>query len=326
MPRTEAAGNPPPVQAATEVEPGMEPQARRTILVPLDQSGLSERALVPAAAIAGQLGASLVLLTVPEIQGIDPAWYTPSMPDTEPLLSGSGALDEARMVAQTYLAARAQALEARGLEVDTALGQGAPADAIVDTAEARDAWLVVMATHGRGGLSRWAFGSVAEKVVQGLRPPLVLVRGDGALPETFRHVVVPLDGSGLAEAVLPFAAEIAGAFGARLTLLHAIRDPGPVPRPPALEEIEQEHTARMQHYLNKVATGLLDDGPAIGTEVLRGPDVDELLLERFGRGDVDLVGMTTHGRGGLGRWAFGSVADRLARAAPVPVLLARSRA
>ncbi len=141
----------------------------------------------------------------------------------------------------------------------------------------------------------------------------------------YKKILVPLDGSEFAEAVLPHVRELALCTGAEIVLLRVAVRPmytGAASEPPstvaALNESDQEPAA----YLERVAGELREQGLKVTTEVCTGP-VAETILEYAEGVHADLVAMSTHGRSGLARWFIGSVADKVVRAAKLPVLLAR---
>ena len=150
----------------------------------------------------------------------------------------------------------------------------------------------------------------------------------------YDRIVVALDGSELAERVLPHAEALAERFGSTVSLLRAITPPGmiiagsgagaapvagPVVDPTPIVEAERQEAAA---YLERLAQRLRGRGLAVETELPQGPTA-ELIVEHAGRVRADLIAMTTHGRGGLGRLVLGSVADQVLRNGPCPVLLVR---
>jgi len=298
-----------------------------TLLVPLDGSPLAEAALPYATTIAQASGARILLLTVLE---------------SEPLRTMVVGGDERlrteieagwRTPAEGYLAGVAARLAARGVRAEYQAVVGDPVDQILATAEDERATMIVMATHGRGGLQRLLLGSVADKLMRMSTRPLLLVRPPEDLPPstdepaTIRRIAVPLDGSQLAEAAVPLAVDLAGLLKARLLLVRveplaqSLMVPfdlsGTVPDFAALDE--RIATAATE-YLSSVQARL----PAeIVSEMLvvRGSPAPTL-LEVLERDRVDLVVMSTHGRGGLQRFVLGSVTERVVRAG-VPTVVVR---
>jgi nucleotide-binding universal stress UspA family protein len=145
----------------------------------------------------------------------------------------------------------------------------------------------------------------------------------------YRRVLVPLDGSELAEAILPFAGQVARPFDAEVALLRvveplsaaeAVASAGVVaPDTFVLRELEAKR------YLLKVERRLSNEGLRVRTLVALGRPA-EAIVDAVKTSGADLVAMTTHGRSGLGRALFGSVAESVLRTSPVPVLLVRTPA
>jgi nucleotide-binding universal stress UspA family protein len=141
----------------------------------------------------------------------------------------------------------------------------------------------------------------------------------------YKRALVPLDGSMVAEGIVPFVLEIAGPLDMEVTLLRIL-----VPAPPVVVEgasyvvvdDAEKHRAEAEEYLAGVAAELRAKGVRVKTGVRRGEPVAEI-LEGAREAGADLIAMTTHGRGGLGRLLFGSVAEAVLRQSEVPVLLMR---
>lgn len=256
-------------------------------------------------------------------------------PDTVgPMLAGADELTAWRAAQETEgrsaLEAVAGPLRRQGRRVETAFVIGDPATAIV--AAAGDCDLVVMTTHGRGAGGRALFGSVADRVVRHSPVATLVVRGGdhpAALPPLTR-LVVPLDGSPAAEQALPLATRLANDLGVPVHLIRvvapdAVRDAlraGAVVRS-AVAAAHEAARREAEVYRSTQERTLRNRDIPVSGEVRLGLPADEL-LEAVGTGD--LVVMTTHGHGGLRRWLLGSVADKLVRAAPAPVLLVRAKA
>jgi nucleotide-binding universal stress UspA family protein len=189
-----------------------------------------------------------------------------------------------------------------------------------------------MSTHGRGGLGRLVFGSVADKVMRAATVPVVLVRDDGKRsPNGLRNLLVPLDGSELAEAMLPLAVEMARDSGAALHLIRVVEPfwtgqyvayaPEAVYlSSEQIAELEAEAQAEARTYLDDTATGLRSQDIRVVWEVRVGKPADEI-VRAAQTTDADLILMSSHGRGGLRRWAFGSVANEVLHRGIVPVMI-----
>jgi nucleotide-binding universal stress UspA family protein len=141
----------------------------RHILVPLDGSALAERALAHAVHVAKMFGSDITLLQVV------PSAYTPPVPDLAAVPPVT-LIEQLRQDAEQYLKTRQNELRSQGIAAHRTILEGPVAEAILGYAESQPIELVVMCTHGRGGLSRWVYGSVAEKVLHSIRCPVLLIR------------------------------------------------------------------------------------------------------------------------------------------------------
>jgi nucleotide-binding universal stress UspA family protein len=162
-------------------EPGYSLPVYQSLLVPLDGSDRAEAALPHAAAIAQRCGARIVLyagvqnpmVVSPEAVGPIPGLVAPSVPSAETLEMA----EQARDATVAYLAHHAGELQALGIPVTTSIGEGVDvADQILEVAQGEGIDLIVMTTHGRTGLSRLLFGSVAESVLRRAGVPVLLIR------------------------------------------------------------------------------------------------------------------------------------------------------
>lgn len=137
-------------------------------------------------------------------------------------------------------------------------------------------------------------------------------------------ILVPLDGSELAECVLPHVKAIAAGNGTRKVVLLRIVEPLPAGTPPAVdfEVVQKVGVKAAEEYLARVRARLSKEGLSVETKVLTGRPA-ETIADFVQREKVDLMALATHGRSGIGRWVFGSVADRLVHSSSVPILLIR---
>jgi nucleotide-binding universal stress UspA family protein/predicted transcriptional regulator len=302
------------------------------LLVPLDGSDLGEAALPLAVNLARARNLELVLAQIIP-------WPTYVMADSvggyvapdvyEQIMSGE------QDAANDYLAAISQRLASEGLSVETVVRQGTAAENLLDLADELGVFAIAMATHGRGGMQRLVFGSVAEQLIQQSTVPTLLVRvKDGVAvappPHGLRRLLVPLDGSGLAERALDAALELA-APATELLLLRVV--------PPVMEVISHVDVvttapdadgigrlvADAQTYLDGIAAPLVASGRTVSTRTEVG-NPSEAILQTGHAQDCDLVVMATHGHTGASRALLGSVADRVVRHAELPIFLVSARA
>lgn len=141
----------------------------------------------------------------------------------------------------------------------------------------------------------------------------------------YRKMVVPLDGSELAECVLPHVKAIAAGCGIGEVVLLRVVEPIPVEAPPAwdYEAVQKASKKAAEEYLTKIKADLVKEKLNVSIEVFVGQPGEAItgFVESSG---ADLIAIATHGRSGITRWVFGSVADKLVRSCCVPVLLVRA--
>jgi nucleotide-binding universal stress UspA family protein len=231
----------------------------------------------------------------------------------------------------------AERLHPFGLDVHILMmeNESGPAAGIISFVEQHpEVTLIAMSTHGKSGLSRWVFGSVAEKVLQASPIPLLLVRPaqDDELPDViqaaeYRSLLVPLDGSIFAEQALDIAGNLAGSLKAKITLLSAIPDlplAAELVAPPAAAVPATNETSILANYLAENRGKLVARGLTVETKLEYGPPAESIL--RVGASiHADLIVMATHGRTGLPRLWLGSIAMKVVQASSLPVLLVRSK-
>jgi len=285
------------------------------ILVPLDGSPVAESALAFAELIPAR--SIRLLLVEPDTMGPTLA----SAPEVAAWRVERAALAEA------YLQRAGERLQRLGRQLETMFTFGDPATRIIE--EAKHVDLVVMTTHGRGTGGRAMFGSVADRVARHAPTATMMVRGGARaiVPGPLTRLLVPLDGSPLAEGALPTAMHLARNLRLPLHLVRVVDRESLVglilagvtaERPARLAEASAKEA---QAYLDRWCARLAERNLAVDCRLLSGsPAVALLDLLQPG----DLVVMTTHGRTGVRRWLLGSVADKLVRAAPGPVLIVRA--
>lgn len=266
----------------------------RKILVPLDGSPLAESILPEIACLAHGEGAELILLRAVPPTDL-PRWGT---------------------AAEQYIAALSRELEPRYARVLGLVRQGEPAGAIVDTADEHRCDLIAMTTHGYGGLNRWIYGGVAERVVRHSPIPVLAMtaRDPGESPARIRRVLVPLDGSPASEKILPHAFEAAARFGAQVVLMQVL--------PPGTESDDPRWKAA-KRYLDQVAALFPDEANRVSLTLGRGDAATEIV--RYVQDNhIDLVALTTHGQSGGSMWRLGEVSEKVLSTIHRPILLARA--
>jgi len=301
----------------------------KRILVPLDGSEFAERALDPALALARRTGAEVHLATV--VSDLPPV----------PLATGDGELvtqwfEEEESRARTYLTELMKNLAAGDADVSLKehVRLGPVGRTLQSIAEELEIDLIALTSHGRGAWQRAWLGSVADQLLRNAARPLLLVRdgdeaaglfGDEASP---KHTLVPLDGSTASETVLGALPEILAENGSRVTLVSVLQRPFPLattylPHAVTEDRLLQEREKRMEAHLTNVQRKLAGQGLQTDVRVLTADDAARALLDFADEEGVDLIALSTRGRGGVSRFFLGSVADKVVRGARAPILAVR---
>ena len=289
------------------------------IVVPLDGSELSEAALPYAVALAKATQGGLLLVTVWEGAEELLARTLPELAD-DLFKRGEEHYEQ-------YLAGVAKTVEAERVKVEAQVIVGHPVDEILRLLEERSASLLALSTHGRSGLGRWVYGSVASKLIREAPVPTLLVGPrllEAKAAPAITRILVPLDVSELSETALAPAVELAEAFGAGLVLAQVLNwaTQAFIFGVPNIDvaRVDRELAEASEQYLRRVKAELQTKRP-VETRVLRGPTADAL-IDLVDAEKIGLVVMTSHGRAGIVRAALGSVADRMIQGR-APVLLIR---
>jgi nucleotide-binding universal stress UspA family protein len=305
------------------------------ILVPLDGSAVSAQSLPHAGILARAIGARVDLLEViPSLEALMRAEATGDYAPTLSYAQWQEAQEELRATANEDLVSARDLLASGGLELRTLVREGEPATEIAEESLQQAGTLIAMSTHGRSGIGRWLMGSVTDKVVRHATTPVLVIRAqeDAAVrPPQFQRVVVPLDGSELAEQAMPVAISLAKALGLPVTLIRSIHL--------AAYGYAFDDYSLSQYSMGEFATGVRDDVKAyldhaadrlrqegVSDVTISAPDGDpaEMIIREAEGSPGSLVVMTTHGRSGVGRWVLGSVTDRVVGHASFPVLAVRA--
>jgi len=213
---------------------------------------------------------------------------------------------------------------------------GKPAQEILSYAADKNVSLVVMASRGTSGEGPWLLGNIAAKVLRATTKPVLLVRKEAPAEGLQRkglikRILVPLDGSKVAEQIVPHAEELARCMGAELILFQAYESflgviSGEAMVTMSAEEIKEANRHREEDakaYLRTIAGTLREMGLTVSEVVVPGDPAD-VILSYAESNAVDMISMSTHGLSGLKRWVFGSVTDKVLHAGDMPVLVVRA--
>lgn len=291
------------------------------ILVATDFSACARRAVEYGTCVGHAWSAHVDLLHVAEVlRGVDL-----DEPFADPML------EMRRKEAARFLDDLATRVKQNGLDVDRHLREGIPSEQIGQAALELRADLIVVGTHGRTGLDHIMLGSTAERVIKQAPCPVLTVRvariqGEEEVdaPPCIQHLLVPVDFSSPSLDALEYAIQVVDRFGARLTVLHVL-EPIYYDLELGLGLIEQESQKRThwEAQLDGLAQVVKERGLAAGSVVLGGVPSESIVTYARAQG-CDLIVMGTHGRRGLSRLRYGSVAESVLRQAPCPVLTVRS--
>jgi len=281
------------------------------LLVPLDGSELAERALPYVETLARKLNSEAILLTA----------CAPAESSEKPF--------------RAYLEKRVGELASLGVKASSVCIRGDAAKEILDFVERTDISLVIISTHGKTGHGVWAMGNIANKVLQRLHVPVLLIRPTELETVTeereMRKIVVPLDGSQLAEHIIPYAKGLAKAMDSEVILLQVIEPVSTFhfeisPETFDWTKYEKDHLAQAERkakeYLGRNERDLRSDGVKVSSALAQGKAADSI-LKYADDNSVSVIALATHGFSGVAKWVYGSVASKIIMSSSKPVLLVR---
>ncbi len=291
--------------------------AFKKILVAIDGSETSEKALELVAGLSSSLGTEVVLLAVTDSRAhFDEGEAESSDDDAEN--------------AAKYLEHKAAPLREMGLSVSPKVESGSAADTILSVAKDIGADVIAMATHRGSAIARGILGSVTDRVMRASELPVLAVypeSGQSSAKQSWTPstVIVPLDGSELAEQSVSAAIEIAESCGAELIFVRAVRLPSYAVSGPGAEFYGQDYGVSSnregaEEYLSQFVEMAKSKGISASAHAALGNPAARLIEESNNVPDAMIV-ITSHGRGGMRRMVLGSVADKIVRASHHPVLV-----
>jgi len=296
----------------------------KVIMVPTDGTGFDREAIRVALRIAERSDARIRLVRV---------LATGSFFGMAAATEGTAVAAEIvhserdRALSELYaLAAECRATSKADITVD--LHAGPVADVLEGYARRHDVDLIVISTHGRSGISRLSLGSVTDSLIRHTTIPVLVVKPPTSylnpqVSEAFKRIVVPLDGSTLAEQILPRVMALARLEEAEITLLNVL-----IPQSHSQKEIVDpdlpwwdKDISIAQAYLFRIAGRLRRNGVPVTTDIVISQNVPNAIGDFAGRERADLIAIATHGRGGLARMIRGSVADAVMHSARMSMLV-----
>jgi nucleotide-binding universal stress UspA family protein len=299
------------------------------IMVPTDCSGFDREAIRVALRIAERSEAKVRLVRV---LNTGTFFGMAAAPDSVAL--SVEAMREEHDAALTELyALAAECRNESDQQVTVSLERGPVPDALESYAKRNDVDLIVISSHGRGGISRISLGSVTDSLIRHTTIPVLVVKPPSSylnpqIREAFRRIVVPLDGSALGEQILAPVMTLASLDDAEIRLLYILKPMSSAERYSPDNRLPwwEKDVAAAQAYLFAAADRLRRKGFAVITDVIIGENIAEEISVYAGREKADLIAIATHGRGGLSRMLRSSVADEVTRTARACVLVFHSTA
>ena len=299
----------------------------KMIMAPTDGSGFDREAIQVALRIAERTQAKVRLVRV-HCTG---AFFGMESSPEAATLSVKVLEQERERILDELRNLAAECRKTSDTNIDVSLEDGPVPDALHAYAKRNKVDLIVMSSHGRGGIARLALGSVTDSLIRATTIPVLVVKPhpsyvSAQFSDAFKRIVVPLDGSGVAEQILPGVVAMAEIEGSELTLLRVV-----VPRTSSQKAIANECTpwwdkdvAAAEAYLFRTADRLREAGLRTKTDVVIGEEIAQSIADYAARESAGLVAIATHGRGGMSRALIGSVADALTRTSHTSLLVLRA--
>ena len=299
------------------VETGAARLTIRHILVPLDGSPLAERTLPFVTAVATGFSARVTLVRV--VESVESA---PVIDAVE--------FEMARAEAHAHLVSLEAALRSQGISTAIEIVQGKAAEQVPHFAKTHNADLVVLSTHGAGGLQSWNLGGTVQKVIATTHASVLIVPAQRSTTDAvqFRKILVPLDCSQRAECILPAAMALAQAHTAELILAHVVREPE-VPRRllPSSEDVDlaekltEGNRCEARRYLRDIENRLAAMTGRVEVRLVVSPHPVQALRELATQEQADLIVLSAHGNTGDPKQRYGSVASQFLHEGAEPLII-----
>jgi len=286
----------------------------KKILVPLDGSNLAELALAYAEELAIAFNSEVVLLYVNEPKE-----------------------DQYRKMHRLYMEEVAERVKEhfkKRARVKAVVMSGEPAEEIIKYTEKNDVSVIIMASHGRSGITGWVMGGVASKVLHTTKVPVMLIRAT-KLPRReprqrlLDRVILPLDGSKAGEAAVSYVKKLIDKLGSEVILFGVVAAGQHVRTVGGLDYIlypEQEMElieTEAREYLDKLSQRLAVKKGKVSVSLKIGDDIAREIIKFAKRKSVGLIAISAHGHSGIEKWVFGSIANKIVQLSKIPVLVVR---
>jgi nucleotide-binding universal stress UspA family protein len=293
------------------------------ILVPLDGSKVSEMVVPYAIELASLFNSTIVIAGVSESS------------TGQAIIKGRSYLEKQSDIISEALLKRQPAGQTNKPYAQVGFQSliGNPASEIINYAAKINSSLIIMASRGASGSGPWPIGNVAEKVLRSAICPVLLIREELdasiiSLKYILRKILVPLDGSNLSEAALPFAISLAKETGAEIVLFQVIESVDFSGYSGITTEVVEKYKAgshsTARDYLEKTKQSIVNVHPSVSTATGEKPAAEKI-IDYSEANNCDLIIMSTNGRSGISRWVFGSVTDKVLHTGDKPVLVIRPR-
>lgn len=292
------------------------------IMVPIDGSPFSREAVIQGLRIASQSGAALRLVRVGQT--------TPLHTELVSRQTARKSREQSAELADLYMIA-AECRANSTVNVSAAYLQGPVVDSLMGYAARHMVDLIVMRSHGRSGLARAWFGSVADDLIRDSSCPVLVVGMPSVATAIenglkFSRILIPLDGSALAEQMLNATVAVARLERADITLLRVVKpNTRVVPGEPqaTIGPAPARDVAEAEAYLDSLLPEASDRALHVSRRVVISDDIAGSILSEAAISECDLIAIATRGRGGLARSTAGSVADHVLRHSPVCTMVLR---
>jgi len=282
--------------------------------VPLDGSPTAEMTIPYVVELATHFDSKIILLSV----------FEPGAMVTENLFRSYLANVSAKILTEM------QKIGTKKPIVDVKINPGNPTSEIMRNADIDGVDLIVMASRGSSVESDWVLGNIAAKIVRIATKPVMLIKQpakemNSQHKKLISKILVPLDGSIVGEAAIPHAEVMGQKLGANIVLFH-VAEIAPYPRANdfVTKARDENEFTKVSAYLNKTASELRKKGLTVTSELVVGYPA-ESILNYVETNAIDIIAISTHGRSGVGRWAIGSVTDKLLYAGNIPILVEHSK-